>query len=77
MTQLYARIKKSSQYFNQNQTEIINGKTIIVPFEVDIIITDNFGCSRGYHVQGGIGGQYTLKDVNLYVIEGDKELKIA
>ncbi len=68
MTQLYAKIKRSSQYFNQNYTEIVNGKTIILPFEVDIIITAP-GLSRGYHVQGGIGGQYTLKDVNLYVIQ--------
>jgi len=76
MTQLYARIKKSSQYFNQNRTEIINGKTIILPFAVDIAVTAP-PLSRGYHVQGNNSNRYTLKDVNLYVIEGDKELKIA
>ena len=76
MQQLYAKIKKTSDYYGQNQTELIDGKLQIIPFPVEIVI-EGLGISRGYHVQGGICGQYRLKDVDLYVLQDGKELKIS
>lgn len=72
--QLYAKIKKSSKYYNQNEwaksdPESWGG----FPFAVEI-------CPErgGYAVQGGPGGQYRLEDVNLFVINADgRELRIA
>lgn len=31
----------------------------------------------GYAVQGGPGGQYRLKDVNLFIVEDGREMRIS
>ncbi len=69
MQQLYAEIKKSSKYAHQTQMNIDMGYGH--PFKVSIR-DDPFG----YRVKGGIGGQYRLEDVNLYVIDNDKKIRI-
>ncbi|MDR6228992.1 hypothetical protein QE444_001349 [Pseudomonas sp. SORGH_AS199] len=65
--QLYAEIKKSSQYAYQR--DFAGWPS---PFPVSIS-SDEFG---GYVVQGGPGGQYRLEDVQLFVIEGEKKIRI-
>lgn len=62
--QLYAKIKRASKYYGQGRKEGL--------FEIAIVPS----CGE-YCVQGGPGGQYTLRDVNLYVCEDGKELRIA
>lgn len=68
--QLYAKIKRSSKYFSQNESAKQNGYGF--PFKVAIIPAYGEYC-----VQGGPGGQYALRDVNLFVVEDGKELRIA
>jgi hypothetical protein len=63
--QLYAKIKRTSKYFGQTE----HGALFPVFVEV--------GWVGGYVVQGGPGGQYCLKDVNLYVVEDGKEMRIS
>lgn len=70
-TQLYAKIKKSSKYFHQNQMAIDNGYGLPFPVEV---APDNF---MGYVIKGGPGGQYTANDVNLYAIVDGVEIKLS
>lgn len=56
--QLYAKIKRSSKYYGQtNPGEL---------FPVYVVAG-----AGDYHVQGGPGSQYRLKDVNLYVVDTD------
>ena len=62
--QLFAKVKKSSEYAHQ--------RTGNEPFPVRLMPA--FGA---YLVQGGPGGQYRLSDVDLYVVEGGVELKIT
>lgn len=69
MHQLYAKIKSSSKYFNQNFYAKRDGK---FPFPVKIVPT-----SDKYCVQGGPGGRYRLEDVDLFVIVGDEKIKIS
>ncbi|MEB3733414.1 hypothetical protein ULF88_03055 [Halopseudomonas pachastrellae] len=69
MQQLYAEIKKSSKYAHQAQMNIDMGYGY--PFKVSI--RDD---SSGYRVKGGVGGQYRLEDVNLYVFDNDKKIRI-
>lgn len=62
--QLYARVKASSKYADQDPGH---------PFPVFV----DAG-RRDYVVQGGPGGQYRLKDVHLFVVSDDgRELKIS
>lgn len=68
--QLYAEIKKSSKYAGQAELCRTNGYGY--PFKVRIV-HDGGG---DYCVKGGVGGQYRLADVNLYVFEGDKKIRI-
>lgn len=68
--QLYAEIKKSSKYAHQADLCRRNGYGY--PFKVRIV-HDGGG---DYCVVGGVGGQYRLADVNLYVIEGDKKIRV-
>ncbi|WP_287031375.1 hypothetical protein [Pseudomonas sp. UBA6310] len=68
--QLYAEIKKSSRYACQAELCRINGYGY--PFKVRIV-HDGGG---DYVVKGGVGGQYRLADVNLYVIDGDKKIRV-
>ena len=69
MTQLYAKIKKSSKYFDQNAAAIKNGE---FPFRVSI----KPDCG-GYHLIGGPGGTYRMSDVNLFVKVGSVFVKIG
>lgn len=61
---LYAEIKKSSEYANQRGYHL-DEKGKFIPFPVEVT---SFGvvCGMGA-VKGGIGGNYHLKDVILYV----------
>lgn len=67
--QLYAEIKKSSQY--AHQAEWCRSQGYGYPFKVRIR-----EASDGYVVKGGVGGQYSLADVNLYVLEGGKKIRV-
>lgn len=69
MQQLYAEIKKSSKY--AHQADMCKERGFGYPFPVNI--SHDAG---GYQVKGGIGGQYRLADVNLYVIEDGKKIRI-
>jgi len=71
--QLFAKIKRSSKYANQNDWAAAEPKRWGgFPFKVRI--EPAYG---EYCVQGGPGGQYRLADVNLYVVEDGVELKIS
>ncbi len=65
-TQLYAKIKKSSKYYHQNQWAKDNGQ---FPFPVEVRIDYRDG--GGYVIKGGPGGQYEPRDVNLFAIVDD------
>ncbi len=67
--QLYAEIKKSSKY--AHQAEWCRNQGYGYPFKVRIR-----EASDGYVVKGGVGGQYSLADVNLYVLEGGKKIRV-
>lgn len=62
--QLYAKIKKSSKYYGQ-------GDGSLFPVFVEA------GHREAYLVQGGPGGQYRLRDVNLYIVEDGREVRIS
>ena len=63
--QLYAEIKRSSEYAHQADA----GE--LFPVYVD-------PCRGGdYQVMGGPGGQYRLRDVSLWVIENGKKLRLS
>lgn len=64
--QLYARIKRSSKYYDQTPED---GSA----FAVRVIA----GPREGYLVQGGPGGQYRLRDVHLYIIDDGEEVRIT
>ena len=66
---LYAEIKKSSKYASQIALCRSNGYGY--PFKVRIGYD-----ADGYIVKGGVGGRYRLVDVSLYVIEGDKKIRV-
>ena len=63
--QIYAKIKKSSKYYGQTS-----------PGELFAVFIDASMRSE-YRVQGGPGEQYRLADVNLFVVEDGKELRIS
>lgn len=65
--QLYAGIKESSKYHSQIELGKQSGYGYPFPvrFQTD---------PCGYVIKGGVGGQYRLEDVELYVIE-DGEAK--
>lgn len=67
--QLYAEIKKSSKYAHQATWAKSQGQ---YPFPVRVV-DDNGGL---YCVAGGPGSAYRLADVNLYVIEGGKKVRV-
>lgn len=69
MQQLYAKIKKNSKYFYQNEQAKQDGD---FPFPVFI---NNTGCGS-YCVNGNHGEDYRLKDVNLFVVDKGKEIRI-
>ncbi|TBU78191.1 hypothetical protein [Phytopseudomonas daroniae] len=61
--QLYAVIKKSSEYAHQSDK--------LFPVRVGTAPYDN------YIVHGGIGGVYRMKDVNLYVVDDGKQYRLS
>lgn len=63
--QLYAKIKKTSKYFGQGEPGAL--------FPVYIDPTTKWE----YCVTGSPGEQYRLKDVNLFVVAGGRELRIS
>lgn len=68
--QLYARIKRSSRYYEQNAW------ADQLPFPVEINPDDLRPVSKcnvhdDYCVKGGPGGQYQLRDVNLFMQRTD------
>lgn len=63
--QLYAKIKRSSKYYGQGEKGEL--------FEVFV----EAGNPAAYLVQGGPGGQYRLSDVNLYIVEDGREVRIS
>lgn len=69
--QLYAEIKKSSEYASQ----ISWAKSQGWPYPFPVRIAP--GSPDDYIVHGGIGGQYRLADVNLYVIENGQKIRIS
>ncbi len=70
--QIYARIKRSSKYYHQNEFAKQSPGQFGWPFRVFI----DPACGS-YCVQGGPGGQYRLADVNLFVIVDGREQRIA
>ncbi|WP_337881742.1 hypothetical protein [Chromobacterium haemolyticum] len=64
--QLYAKIKRSSKYYGQTK-----------PHEVFCVYIVAEPCGGEYVVQGGPGGQYRLRDVNLFVIQNGYHQRIA
>ena len=60
--QLYAKVKRSSKYFHQNEMARTSGLGLPFPVNVMPDIRDS------YKVQGGPGGQYRMEDVNLFII---------
>jgi hypothetical protein len=63
--QLYAKIKRSSKYYGQGEMGAL--------FEVFV----EAGHPEAYLVQGGPGGQYRLSDVNLFVVDEGREVRIS
>lgn len=70
MTQLWAMIKKSSQYYNQRfYHKDENGKPM--PFEIRFKDGDS---ERAF---GGVGGNYPIKGLNFYVQIDGKFKRLA
>lgn len=61
-TQLYARIKRNNHYANQNDHPSFGSH-----FPVTIGESDHEWDEEQYIVKGGVGGQYKLKDVNIFI----------
>lgn len=64
--QVYARIRQSSKYFNQD-----NG----TPFPISLN-TDPSQLADGFYIEGGPGGNYTPEDLDLYVKKEDKLIAV-
>ncbi|ACB28234.1 hypothetical protein [Methylobacterium radiotolerans] len=63
-TQLFAKIKKSSKFYHQNAWAKAQGR---FPFPVEVQQD-----ALGYVIKGGPGGQYRVRDVNLFAIVKDQ-----
>lgn len=63
--QLFAKIKRTSKYYGQTASGAL------FPVFVEA------GYAEGYVVKGGPGGQYRLRDVNLFVVEDGREMRIS
>lgn len=68
--QLFAEIKKSSKY--AHQADWCRNGPCGYPFRVRIE-ADSYD---GYIVKGGVGGRYSLSDVNLYLMDGGKKIRV-
>lgn len=64
--QLFARIKRTSKYYGQGE------RGALFPVYVEAGRSE-----ESYVVQGGPGGQYRLKDVNLFIVDDSREMRIA
>lgn len=71
-TQLYAKIKKSSKYYHQNQHAKDTGQ---FPFPVEV--RPDYPGGKGYVIKGGPGGQYETRDVNLFAVVNGMEIKLS
>ena len=69
MTQLYAKIKRSSKYHWQNEQAKHNGYGL--PFKVAIDDTSNEYCVYG------AGNQYCISDLNFFVIVDGHEIELG
>lgn len=67
--QLYAKIKKSSKYYSQNEYAK-RDKSMGFPFPVKIV-------DKHYMFRGGPGEQYRKEDVNIFVKLGNDFVRIA
>ncbi len=67
MQQLYMQIKRSSKYYARQQ----EGKKFY-PIEIR---EDSESYSRSYIVKGGMGGQYEMCDVNIFVQLADGKMQ--
>lgn len=63
--QLYAKIKRSSKYYGQGEKGAL--------FEVFV----QAGHPGDYLVHGGPGWQYRLSDVNLFIVDEGREMRIS
>lgn len=63
--QIWAKIKRSSKHYGQGERNAL--------FEVFI----EAGDPAGYLVQGGPGGQYRLSDVNLFIVDNGRQVRIS
>jgi hypothetical protein len=70
--QLYAKVKKSSKYCSQNTYAETDPERWGWPFRVRVDPGEGDYC-----VLGGPGGRYRLADINLFVIEDGRELRIT
>jgi hypothetical protein len=68
MTQLYAKIKKTSRYAKQAAYALDKGK---YPFKVRVNPND-----ADYMYEGGPGGRYRKQDLTLYVEHGGKMVRL-
>jgi len=64
MQDIYAEIKKTSKYHYQVRMSQEHGHMYPFPAHIEP------DCD-GYVVKGGIGGQYRLEDVALFVLDDD------
>lgn len=69
--QLFAEIKKNSEY--AHQANWARAGTDGYPFRVAVAADG----PSNYVVHGGPGGRYRLSDVNLYVMSGNKKVRIS
>ena len=75
--QFWAKIKRSSKYFNQNEWAKNYPEQFGLPFPVTILpdhILSEAKVADDYCVQGGPGGQYCLRDVQLFIKRSDGKL---
>ena len=68
MTQLYALIKKESEYFHQNDYHRDEKTRELIPFRVAL---------GGGKWLGGVGGNYPLEDLELFVIDQGEFLRVG
>jgi hypothetical protein len=69
--QLFAEIKKSSQY--AHQADMCRSRPCGYPFRVKLSTDD---ADDGFIVKGGVGGRYQLRDVRLYMDVRGKKVRI-
>jgi hypothetical protein len=71
MTQLYALIKSNSEHYS-HRWHNVDEKGKPTPFKVTIPSE----ITRGGQALGGVGGNYYINELNLYVIVNDKFVRV-